>query len=612
MWLASLTFEHPNRAARLDHRDSPDWRPTDPRILRFATLIGRGRETARAVLQEARHGDVRVEESASSPADGSGAAPIRGLRPSTLALGFVIAASMLLAFLNAFVQDDAFITFRYSQNWWLGHGPVWNPGEAVEGYTSFLWMLLMILAFPLGLDIVHFSFFVGLCCALGSLGVTYALARRVLGSRPWAITCVALLGSNYSFSAYATGGLETPLQTLLITACVYLALVCSDSDRRGPARWLGLSVVSGLAVLTRPDAALPVAIVWLYLTPIALDDAIPWRQRAQVAIQWIAPAALLLIPWLIWKWSFYGDLLPNTFYAKATDFSVQVWGIGLEFLYQFCRSYLLWPSLLVLLYAGRKLVSNREVRLLLVVAVLWLAYLVSIGGDFMEFRHIVSILPLLMVLIAFAISTLGRRAAQIVLVALIPLGSLHHALTFTDAGTEFIESVYQLRVKMEHEERGWPVIGRTLGDLFYDEASDVTLATSAAGAIPYYSRLRTIDMLGMNDKWVARNGILTSWYPGHRRAATLEYLLDRGVHLVVYHPRVSKPNSARAAVVPLAGATAFGFGRAELGLLPEDARILEIPIGPALAVYALYLKPLDRIDEVIAREALRTFEFRRE
>jgi hypothetical protein len=164
---------------------------------------------------------------------------------------------------------------------------------------------------------------------------------------------------------------------------------------------------------------------------------------------------------------------------------------------------------------------------------------------------------------------------------------------------------------MEHEARGWPRIGKTLADLFHDETSNVTIATSAAGAIPYYSQLKAIDMLGMNDTWVARNGTLSSWYPGHRRTATLAYLLDRDVHLVLYHPRVEKLNSARAAAVPIERATAFGFGSTELDLLPEDARILEVPIGPTLAIYALYLKPIDRIDQVIARKGLRTFEFRR-
>ena len=40
-----------------------------------------------------------------------------------------------------FLTDDAFISFRYTRNLLEGHGLVFNPGEYVEGYTNFLWIL---------------------------------------------------------------------------------------------------------------------------------------------------------------------------------------------------------------------------------------------------------------------------------------------------------------------------------------------------------------------------------------------------------------------------------------------------------------------------------------
>ena len=68
------------------------------------------------------------------------------LRPTWLqraALPAMIAALTWLAWLNRFIQDDAFISFRYSHNLVRGLGLVWNPGDRVEGYTSFLWTLIM-------------------------------------------------------------------------------------------------------------------------------------------------------------------------------------------------------------------------------------------------------------------------------------------------------------------------------------------------------------------------------------------------------------------------------------------------------------------------------------
>jgi arabinofuranosyltransferase len=67
-------------------------------------------------------------------------------------VSLAIAALTLLAGSNRFVQDDAFVTLRYAQNLAEGAGLTWNPGERVEGYTNFLWALLLVVAFRLGID----------------------------------------------------------------------------------------------------------------------------------------------------------------------------------------------------------------------------------------------------------------------------------------------------------------------------------------------------------------------------------------------------------------------------------------------------------------------------
>ena len=46
-----------------------------------------------------------------------------------------------LVSLSWWLTDDAFISFRYARNLLEGHGLVFNPGERVEGYTNFLWVL---------------------------------------------------------------------------------------------------------------------------------------------------------------------------------------------------------------------------------------------------------------------------------------------------------------------------------------------------------------------------------------------------------------------------------------------------------------------------------------
>ena len=59
----------------------------------------------------------------------------------------VLTLTLLLAVHNRFIQDDAFISFRYAKNLIEGNGLVFNVGERVEGYTNFLWTILLSLSF---------------------------------------------------------------------------------------------------------------------------------------------------------------------------------------------------------------------------------------------------------------------------------------------------------------------------------------------------------------------------------------------------------------------------------------------------------------------------------
>src|SRR5947207_9391980 len=115
----------------------------------------------------------------------------------------------LLAWSNRFIQDDAFISFRYADNFVHGYGLVWNPGERVEGYTNFLWTLLLTLPLFLKIDPIKFVFVTGVILFEGTLYFTYRLGRAVFQSRNLALLTVLLLGTNYSFSSFVTGGLET-------------------------------------------------------------------------------------------------------------------------------------------------------------------------------------------------------------------------------------------------------------------------------------------------------------------------------------------------------------------------------------------------------------------
>lgn len=88
----------------------------------------------------------------------------------------------------------------------------------------------------------------------------------------------------------------------------------------------------------------------------------------------------------------------------------------------------------------------------------------------------------------------------------------------------------------EETTRGWIVIGKWLRTI---AAPDETVATTAAGAIPYYSGLRSLDMLGLNDRYVA--GLPdTSSRVGHRKLAPAGYLARQRITFVLGHPRTRR------------------------------------------------------------------------
>ena len=69
---------------------------------------------------------------------------------------------------------------------------------------------------------------------------------------------------------------------------------------------------------------------------------------------------------------------------------------------------------------------------------------------------------------------------------------------------------------------------------------DASIATTAAGTIPFYSRLYTVDILGLNDEWVAHNVPARGHRPGHTRVAPESYLASKSVDFLIYHPRYSE------------------------------------------------------------------------
>ena len=215
------------------------------------------------------------------------------LGPAVLAAA--VAGGVVWGWHLAWLGDDAFISFRYANNLANGHGLVFNPGERVEGYTNFLWTLLLTGFVAVGADPGQVSMLLGLACFAGLIALVPRLLQHVRSDLPVAFVCVAALvtAAQYTLASYATSGLETMFASLLAAIGVERAL-------RGAPLSAGAAGIA--ATLAHPDhgilyAALGLAI---FLDPVGRRGL--WR--------YALPFLLVYLPYFAWRWSYYGEPRP--------------------------------------------------------------------------------------------------------------------------------------------------------------------------------------------------------------------------------------------------------------------------------------------------------------
>jgi arabinofuranosyltransferase len=536
---------------------------------------------------------------------------LRTLRIATIVVGV---AACAWAWHNRFLQDDAMISFRYAEHLANGHGLVWNIGNRIEGFTNFLWTILIAAGIWCGGDPIAVSFGLGFGCFAGCLYVSARLAHTLVSragddsddtrrrAHYAALAVVLLLGTNFSFSSYATSGLETCSQAFLFTLIFFIAMRAEEHGWT-LRRLVSLSVVVALAIWTRFDSAIIVASI----TPIALSRTLKPRNpeldnggRAIRFVALAAPAAVLIGLLLVFKLVYFGTILPNTFHVKVDDDLASSLSIGWKYVFGFVTTYALYvPICSVLAYAVIR--RSIPVAVGLGAIVLWMAYMVRVGGDFMEFRMMLPILPILYAYFAACVVALPRWvfAALVAICVIASLAFLRNANDPYVSGLECTKSSAFLGKWTQLASK----VGRKLGDAFQHD-STVLVVTGGAGAIPYYSKLAFIDELGLNDAYVARHGVPYDKCPGHRLIAPAAYVVERRANIVL-KLRLERTNEHTWSVPELIGE--FFAAPGEGFELPDTAKVIEFPITRSQHVPLLYLFPHPTIESAIESRHWRVY-----
>ncbi len=418
------------------------------------------------------------------------------------------------------LRDDAFISFRYAQNWAEGHGVVFNPGERVEGYSNFL-LVAMLAALHgwFGLDIVSAAVFIGVVSTVGTVWAVERYASlRARGDRRAGLLAAMVVGGSASFAAYAFCGLETSLFACLVVMALLVGA-------RGGTLTAG--VLAGLATMARPEGG------WVFVALFA-GCGFGGERRVGRSLRTTVGYLALVAPWMIWRVSYYGYLVPNQIAAKRGMDPAYQLELGLRYLVKGAAAQIGYALLglvaVWLVLRGWRIARRRidHVDLVLVVAFAgFAAFPVATGGDWMPAYRFTITAVVVGAMVCARGWTVAREASVSPMVA----RQFAVAVLVVIVQGMTMPKMYEYVVAQNHVVEGEIEVGKWLGRSLPE---DTVTAAWANGAVPFYSRLHTIDLLGLTDEHIARRGKrLPKGHPGHI-AFDSEYVVKRAPDVITY------------------------------------------------------------------------------
>ena len=507
-------------------------------------------------------------------------AALQGIRPGRL-LWFLPWVVLLgyLANVAWFLTDDAFISFRYVRNLLEGHGLVFNRGEYVEGYSNFLWVLeLAALWGAFGLRPESAAPWLSVACTAGTLAAMLWWVARLPGLSHRGLVgwmALGLVCSSATFAVWTSGG---GLETRQFTFFIVLAVAGLTLYRENRLALLTVSLSLAAAALTRPEGPLFAGCCFAWYVMQHRADTGRWWPNWRDVAYLVGPCVGLVAAHYLFRYGYYGEWLPNTYYAKH----VRPW-------YEAGWPYLAAAALetglyLLLPLAGLALVKEWRARrsltyaLPLLCIVLHINYVARVGGDHFEYRPLDFYWPLLAVPAAEGIMHLGlgtaasvRRLRQFAawplatrpqtwaLLLFLPVlfysSAMQAALLFE--GAKIDERTWGIHIELDEKNAGrlWslpgmPMLAKISNDLRsrltpqsigmrfvehreFAEArmrtwrpyenmerdlipGDAVSAMISTGIQAYYvPDMTVIDIVGLTDATVARNPVVR---PNHKRS----------------------------------------------------------------------------------------------
>jgi len=390
------------------------------------------------------------------------------------------------------------------------------------------------------MDLIDAARLLGLASTVTAMfALTWWNLRRASFGQAWlpAVVGLSFLAFARPMAVWAIGGLEQPLLCALLALSIPLSFQLLDRNGLdyGPARWLSLTL--GLICLTRPDGIIfpSVVVATLLVTGWMSGRTAVLRHALVVG----AGPAICFGGQLIFRLAYYGEWVPNTALVKIAG-SATHRTFGFEYLSS--GFWALSPISVVGLAALAVLVavpsSRRRGILLAAMTAVWSAYVVFVGGDiFPAYRHLTALIVVLAFALAEAAWLLAEslRGQRLVLAAT----SVVVLAAFVPYARGQSEDKWIKRAMTERWEWDARELALLLKDVFGKEQPLV--AVTAAGSLPYWSELPSLDMMGLNDYYLPRHrpADFGKGMVGHELGDG-QYVLDQKPDMIIFD--VGSPN----------------------------------------------------------------------
>ena len=333
---------------------------------------------------------------------------MKRVRPGTLVLWGLLLLSILINLIwhsyTGFIRDDAFITFRYASNIAGGHGFTYNLGENVYGTSSPGLALIMAAWLTFSNNPVIGSLILDIMASVIALYYVWNLLEdRRITDLQRALIIFILIWSDKVLLHFMEG-MESPL----VVSCMLASLYYMTRDRP-----IAAGIVAGLMLWFRLDSALwvPVlAVVFVYRQRYIFKDIFIF----------LLITSLVYLPWLIFAWSTFGTIIPQTAIAKqvAYGLSMQPWNQRAAFLFWFTPFTLLIDPLItraiavltigISLFGAWTWRGSSWVRALVLFLILQSAALVALNMT-VEQRYYVTAFYVMLILFGLGLITVYRR-----------------------------------------------------------------------------------------------------------------------------------------------------------------------------------------------------------